>query len=253
MKRKLCGNILVNPMGFGGIPIQRISKEKAKEVLNACLDRGINFIDTARVYTDSEAKISQVVDRKSEFFIATKGLVTTKAEMEKEIKLSIKTLKMQPIDLYQIHNIGEEKRLKDVMKADGAYYALKEAQETGLINHIGMTSHKPEIAMKAIATGKFETVQVPFNIIEKQHLKVIEKAKELGVGTIIMKPLAGGTFKNSVAALKWVLQHDVSVIIPGMDTVQQVHQNAALAKDFSMSEEESKKLEEEAAKMGKNV
>lgn len=253
-KRRLCGNVLVNPMGFGGIPIQRISEKEASAVLNACLDKGINFIDTARGYTDSEEKIGKAVSyRKKEFYVATKTLDRTKQGAMQDIKTSLKNLKIKKIDLYQLHNIGNQDDFERIMKADGAYSGLKEAKETGLIGHIGVTGHKPEFILKAIETGRFETIQIPFNIIEKQFAKVIEKADEAGIGTIIMKPLAGGAFKNSEAALKWVMSQKVSVVIPGMQSLEEANKNSALAENYELTKDESERLAKEAKSMDKNI
>ena len=253
-KRKLCKDMLVNPLGFGGIPIQRISFKEANNILNLCLDKGINFFDTARGYTDSEEKIGKAISkRKKEFFIATKSTERTKQGMLKDIEISLNNLKVKKIDLYQLHNIKDEEDLKNVMKEEGAYFALKEAKEKGLIGHIGITSHKPEVIEKALKLNKFETIQVPFNIIESQFLKVIEKANKLGVGVIVMKPLAGGAYENAVPALKWALNQDISVIIPGMQSLKEVNENTALAENPVLTKEEEYKLNQEAKNMDKNI
>lgn len=253
-KRKLCGNILVNPMGFGGIPIQRIGFEESSKVLNLCLDKGINFFDTARGYTDSEEKIGKAIShRRKEFFIATKSTERTKEGMEKEIETSLKNLKTEKIDLYQLHGVKDLGDFENLMKKEGAYHALKEAKEKGKINHIGITGHKPDVILEAMKTRKFETIQVPFNIIETQFEKAIEKANKLGVGVIVMKPLAGGAFKNSREALKWVLNQDVSVAIPGMQSVEEVFKNAELAENYELSKNEKNKLKQEAKSMDKNI
>jgi len=252
MKRKLCGDISVNPMGFGGIPIQRVSQKEASEILHLCLDKGIDFIDTARVYTDSEEKIGNAISlRKKEFFIATKSIDRTKEGMLKDINISLKNLKIDNIDLYQVHNIGSQADINAIMAKEGAMQALQEAKETGIISHIGVTSHKPELINETM--DNFDTIQVPFNIIESQFLKTIERANELGIGTIIMKPLAGGAFKNAVSAMKWLLNYDVSVIIPGMQSIKEVNENTKLAQNYKLTDEEKEKLNKEAEAMDKNI
>ncbi len=253
MNRKL-GKLSVNPMGFGGIPIQRIPMEEAITVLNAVLDNGINFIDTARVYTDSEEKIGNAIShRRKEFYIATKGLVSTKQDMEEQIRISQNKLKTEYIDLYQVHNVGDETRFQIVMGIDGATKALEEAKEAGVIGMVGITGHKVDFLLKLIDTGRFDTVQFPFNVLELDKLKVLEKANELGMGTIIMKPLAGGAFKNADLALKFILEYNVSVIIPGMDSVQQVIDNVNVMKNPKLTDEERKILDKEAKSIEKNL
>jgi uncharacterized protein len=255
MKNKELGKtgLKVGVIGFGGIPIQRITKEEAKEVILAAVDSGINFIDTARGYTDSEEKIGEALeelDKKP--LLATKAMDRTKDAMWASIRTSLKNLKVGCIDLYQVHNVATDDALKQVLVEGGALEALQEAKERGLIKHIGVTGHKPEILTKALDTGLFETVQLPFNAIEQEHfLPILKKAKALGMGTIIMKPMAGGALKHGKEALQFILKYDVDVIIPGMDSVKQVHENVK-AGEGKLSIEGEKLLEEERKTLGKD-
>ena len=96
----------VTCIGFGALPMQRCTMEEAGEVLHKVLDSGINFIDTARAYTDSEEKIGRhISSRRSEYYLATKSLKRTKTGMAEDIDLSLRLLKTDCIDLYQIHNV----------------------------------------------------------------------------------------------------------------------------------------------------
>ena len=96
----------VTCIGFGALPIQRCTMAEAGSVLHAALDSGINFIDTARGYTDSEAKIGHhLAGRRSEYVLATKSLSRTKESMARDIDTSLKMLQTDVIDLYQVHNI----------------------------------------------------------------------------------------------------------------------------------------------------
>ena len=102
------------------------------------------------------------------------------------------------IDLYQLHSIGTLADLDRVLAPGGAYEALVEARAAGKIRWIGITGHSREIMLKAIRTGLFDTAQFPFNPIETEwEEEVIPAAKAAGVGTICMKPLAGGAIRNA--------------------------------------------------------
>ena len=157
----------VTCIGFGALPMQRCTMEEAGEVLHKALDSGINFIDTARAYTDSEEKIGRhISSRRSEYYLATKSLKRTKEGMAKDIDLSLRLLKTDYIDLYQIHNVKKREEYEQAMGPGGALEALKEAQQAGKIRFIGITGHDYDLLVEGIKTNEFATVQAPFNAVE---------------------------------------------------------------------------------------
>ncbi len=243
----------VNPLGFGGIPIQRISAEDAADLLEYSLKKGINFIDTARGYTDSEEKIGQILPKyRDQVIIATKAMSRDYTGMAQEIELSLKNLKVETIDLYQCHNVRSIELLDQILSEDGAYKALLEAKAQNKIKSIGITSHKTDVLIEAVKRDKFETVQVPFNIIENEAAKeLFPLCKEKNIGVIVMKPVAGGALKDHVvASLKYILNHPVSVVIPGMDYLSQVDQNLTAIHNPILTDEEAKALQTIADELG---
>ncbi|SDF29873.1 aldo/keto reductase [Sporolituus thermophilus] len=256
LKRRLGRTGLeVTEISFGALPIQRCTMEEAGPILHAALDAGINFIDTARAYTDSEAKIGQhIAGRRREFYLATKSMARDKEAMARDIDLSLKTMRTDYIDLYQLHNIKTRADFEAVMAPGGALEALREARQAGKIGHIGITGHNVELLAEAIKTGEFSTVQFPFNFIETRALDVLfPLARSLDVGCIVMKPLGGGQVKNVELALRFILEQDIAVAIPGMDRVEQVAQNVQVAKSFRpLTDEERAVLAAEAQVIGPN-
>lgn len=232
-------NLKVNDIGCGGIPIQRLTQQEVNEMINVMIDQGINFIDTARGYSNSEMLIGNAIEGKREYFIlATKSMARTYDAMKLDIETSLKHLKTNYIDLYQLHNvpIGEN--------IEGAIKALEEAKKEKKIGHIGITSHSIEMLEKAIEDNYFETVQFPYNIVEKQAEKLFRKANKNNIGVIVMKPLAGGAITDSELALKYILNNeDISVIIPGMESVEQIISNNSV-KPCNFTVEEEKKIAE---------
>lgn len=243
----------MNPIGFGGIPIQRITTTEASELIEYAIQKGINFIDTARGYTDSEVKIGNVLPRyRSQVVIATKSMARDKAGMAADIDLSLSNLQVDCIDLYQLHNIRTMEALEQVLQEDGAYAALKEAQAQGKIRYIGITGHKPSVLVEAVRRDLFDTVQVAFNIIETEPLnELIPLCQEKNVGVIVMKPVAGGALKNHVpASLKFILNHPVTAVIPGMDSKTQVDENLLAILHPELTEKEACALQTEADALG---
>ena len=255
MEKRILGrtNLNVSVIGFGGIPIQGISKEDVKKVILKALDSGINFIDTARRYTDSEEKIGYAIkDWKKKPILATKAMVTTKEEMDLSLNESFSNLGVNYIDLYQVHNIATEERLQKVIAPNGAIQSLKEAKKHGKVGFIGVSSHKPEILIKCIKTGIFDTIQVPFNAVEyKAFLPAIVEANKHNLGIIIMKPLAGGNLKHGKEALQFILDFDIHVVIPGMRSVEEVSNNAKAGEE-KLTEPSRRLLLEEAKSLGRN-
>lgn len=224
-------DLMVSAIAFGGIPIQRITREEAAEVIHRSEELGINFIDTARGYSVSEEYIGYALrGRRDKWIIATKSMARTKEAMLKDIEISLKNLQTDYIDLYQIHNVKEMDTYNQVVSKDGALEALLEAKEKGLIGHIGITAHSMDTLKVAIESGLFETIMYPYNIIETQASELFKRAKELNIGIIAMKPMAGGALTNGRLAMKFILQNDdISTVIPGMANIKEVEENAGAA------------------------
>ena len=245
----------VGCIGFGALPIQRCTMEEAGPVLHAALDRGIDFIDTARGYSDSEEKIGRhLAGRRSEYVLATKSFARTKDGMAKDIDISLKMLQTDVIDLYQVHNIKKRPELETVLGPGGALEALKEAQAAGKIRHIGITGHDYDLLVEGIKTNEFSTVQAPFNAVELAALdSLFPLAKAMDIGRIVMKPLGGGQIDSKVASLRFILQHDITVAIPGMDELAHIEENLKAAEPFvPLSAAEKAALDAEVAELGKN-
>ena len=118
----------ISRLGFGGIPIQRVSAAEAGPLLDAVLSAGINYIDTARGYTVSEELIGQAIEgRRDQFVLATKSMARDREAMEADIQTSLANLRTDHIDLYQVHN-PTVAQLEQVCAPGGALEALREAK-----------------------------------------------------------------------------------------------------------------------------
>lgn len=234
-------DLKVSVVGFGGIPIQKISMDEAKVLIHGAQESGINFIDTARGYTVSEEYIGNALrDRRDKWIIATKSMARSCKAMAADIQVSLKNLQTDYIDLYQIHNIKEINSYNQVLSEDGALYALQDAKKKGLIGHIGITAHSLDMLKLAVESGYFETIMYPYNIIENQADEVFKRAKELDLGVIAMKPMAGGALTDGTIAMKYILNNsDITTAIPGMASLREVHQNVKASEgDITLTDEE---------------
>ena len=224
----------ISRLGFGGIPIQRIDAEGTKVLMHQLKGAGVNFIDTARGYTVSEEYLGYALEGiRKDFVIATKSMARTKEAMAADIDISLKNLRTDYIDLYQVHNATPE-QLQQVVAPGGALEALQEAKAAGKIGHIGLTSHSLDTFKLALDMDWVETFMFPYNIVETQAEKLIKEAAARNIGFIDMKPLAGGAIENATLALRYICANEnVTVVIPGMADPKELEQNIAAASDSS--------------------
>ena len=244
----------ISRMGFGGIPIQKIDAEGTKVLMHQLKDAGVNYIDTARGYTVSEEYLGYALEGiREHFVIATKSMSRTKEAMAADIETSLKNLRTDYIDIYQVHNATPE-QLQQVVAPGGALEALLEAKEAGKIGHIGLTAHSLDTFKLALDMDWVETFMFPYNIVETQAEKLIHKCAEKNIGFVDMKPLAGGAIENGTLALRFICANpDVTVVIPGMAEEKEIAENVAACSDTSpLTDEEKAAINEVRSQLGTN-
>ena len=244
----------ISRLGFGGIPIQKIDAEGTKALMHRLKAEGVNFIDTARGYTVSEEYLGYALEGiREDFVIATKSMSRDKAGMAKDIDISLKNLRTDYIDIYQIHNATPE-QLQQVVAPGGALEALQEAKAAGKIGHIGLTAHSLDTFKMALEMDWVETFMFPYNIVETQAENLIHKCAEKNIGFIDMKPLAGGAIENGTLALHYICANpDVTVVIPGMAEEKEIAENVAASSNTApLTEEEKAAINEVRSALGTN-
>jgi predicted aldo/keto reductase-like oxidoreductase len=258
MQKRILGRtgLEVSIIGFGGIKLPGVEKKDAVRIINRALDLGLNYIDTARNYRDSEEKIGVVLkDRRADCIIATKTTARDAAGLMKELETSLKNLQTDKIDLYQLHTVSDWETYERVMAPDGALMGAKKAKAQGKIDHIGISIHRDLKTMKAaIQSDEFETVMLAYSILDQEGVgqEILPMARERNMGVIIMKPLSGGLlclpeherekyYKDPVAtgSIRFVMSNEnVTVAIPGMQRMQDVEENVPLGSMPAMSPNE---------------
>jgi predicted aldo/keto reductase-like oxidoreductase len=244
----------ISRLGFGGIPIQKIDAEGTRVLVGELVDKGVNFIDTARGYTVSEEYLGYALEGvRDKFVLATKSMARTKEAMASDIDVSLRNLRTNYIDLYQIHNPSAAD-LDTVMAEGGALEALFEARAAGKIGHIGITLHSVDLFRRAIELDWVETVMFPYNLVETQGEELIAECERRNIGFICMKPLAGGAIEDARLAMRFILNNPaVTVVIPGMAEISEIRENASVSSDTSaLSEEETENIEKIRAELGTN-
>src|SRR4030042_14405 len=146
--------IKVSEVGFGGIPIIRLSNDEAVKVLLHAYARGITFYDTANMYRDSEAKIGRALSPvRNKIIIATKTTRRAAKGFLKHLEKSLNDLNTDYIDLYQFHQVASHEEWEKITKDDGALSAANKAKKDGKKKFLGVTSHNLQIANKLMKTG----------------------------------------------------------------------------------------------------
>ncbi len=221
---KLTGTDLeISEVGFGGIPIIPLPKKEAVSIVKYCFDMGITFFDTATMYVTSEEKIGAALHTvRDKVVIATKTTQRDANGAADHIDTSLKQLKTDWIDIYQVHNVSNEEALQQVLAPRGAYEAIAKARDAGKIRFIGISSHSISMAMEALKTGLFNTLQFPFNFIENDpENELFPFAIQNNVGIIGMKPLGGGLLERADLCFGFLQQHPLVVPIPGIRAIKE--------------------------------
>jgi predicted aldo/keto reductase-like oxidoreductase len=265
LQRRTLGRtgLQVSIIGFGGTWISQLSMDIAIKVVKRAFNLGINYFDTAKLDGDSEEKIGVALqDVRDNCVLATKTASRTKMASLTDFKSSLNRLKTDRLDLIQLHGIDDEKTLEKAIGPSGSLEMCKKARSEGLVDYIGITSHKPRVLIKAIETNEFDTILVPLNVVTRQALEdLIPLAKELNIGVAVMKPLSAKTSKlitclyepslsllsneselkallgqnmSSMVtnALKFVLAQDVSVVVTGLKSVEEVETAAKVGAEY---------------------
>ena len=210
MKEIILGStgIQVVQNGFGALPVQRVSKEEGVTIIRKAYDGGMRFFDTARAYSDSEEKLGEALHiyPRSSYYIATKTMATTPEEFWKQLNTSLSLLKTDYVDIYQFHCASQVYAPND---GTGMYECMLEAKKQGKIRHIGITAHQLQVALDAVDSHLYETIQFPFSYLSSQkEIELVQKSQETNMGFIAMKGLAGGLINQSRPAMAYMSQFD---------------------------------------------
>ncbi len=245
--------LYISKVAMGGIPIMRLDMDEAVRVIREVISMGINLIDTANGYGDSEEKIGKAIKEYSreDIVLSSKSGARDKKTFTEHIDLSLKRLNTDYIDIYHLHNISTKKDLERVMSDDGAYRALNDAARKGKIRHHAFSSHNIDIAEEILNTKKFQVMQIPLNFIESEAESLIPIARELDIGFIAMKPMGGGLLDDALLAFKYLCQFDGVVPDPGIEKTVEMRQIVEIVENsYSLTVEDKKKINNLKKEMG---
>ena len=238
-------NLIVSKLGWGGIPIQRVGEREAVSVIRAVIEMGVDLLDTARAYTNSEHRIGLALEKTDRpVILSSKSLVKT-AKIYNDVQESLKQLRVRKVNIYHLHSVSSFGEYERVMAPGGAYEGLKRARDEGLIDHIGVTSHNLNVLERAVQDGHFEVIMGCCSFLEPDAAgKVFPLAREKDVGILAMKPFSGGVIEEAGPALRFVLSTANIVPIPGSETLEKARENWKIfTEGYSLTEKDKERIE----------
>ncbi len=261
----------ISVISFGAIKLPRISQKECDVLLNRAIDNGINFVDTADCYGDSEEKIGMALrGRRREFYLSTKIDERDRSGVRKKLERCLRRLRTDCIDLVFFHDVrgSEYERIFH----SGGLETLEKAKKDGEISEIGISIHNSlPLMRKAVESGVFSVLMVAFSAFDEDRLAadLLPMAHKMGVGLIAMKPLAGGrlaersslskrktfTRGESMAqiSLHYVISNpNITCAIPGMMELKELNENLQVGRQpRELTQEEIKELMECVGRAGK--
>ena len=218
--------------------------DEAKSIVQRAYDLGINYFDNAHSYWGgrSEEVFGAVLPAvRKDVFITTKTTDRTRKGAEAELHLSLKRLKIDYVDLWQIHSVGEMDQVDQIFGPGGAIEAFEAAKKAGLCRFIGFTGHRdPNVHMAMLERyDDYDTILMPLHPADPSYLSfenmVLPEARKRGLGIQGMKSLANAKLLQSLSVrqcIQYVLSLPIHCLAVGCTTIGQIEDDVRIAREF---------------------
>lgn len=258
MKYRILGrtNLEVSVLSFGGIMVNNKKQDKVNKMVAEAIESGVNLFDVGPTYGDAQNKLGPALKPYKNNVVLTCKTEpdNTKDEVRADIENSLKVLQTDYFDVYQLHEVTDQKTLNQALRTGGALEAIIEAQEEGLVKNIGFSAHSEWAAIELMNSFDFDTVMFPINwnywFNKNQGPKVIKKARETNKGILAIKSLAQRRWQkneekhNYNTWYKPIFDHDELAQLALRFTLSQDIDTAISPGDIRMLNKELKILEE---------
>jgi predicted aldo/keto reductase-like oxidoreductase len=231
MKYKRLGktNLEVSQLGFGAVQICRVPETEATNLIREAVNSGINLIDTAHAYPDSEDILGRALKGlRDKVIICTKSGKTSREDFLDELNTSLKRLNTDYLDIYLFHGTSKSEDLDKLIK-NGVVEALLEEREKGKVRFIGFSCHNPDIIDRFYEVADFSALMIPVNFVSTEFVdKNYKKLVKNDIGIMGMKPLGGGRIEDARVSLKYINQYEKMVPVIGMQSIVELEENLEL-------------------------
>lgn len=197
MERRVLGRtgLATSVFGFGGIVVASMDQADANRAVAEAVERGVNYFDVAPTYWDAEDRLGPALEPfRDRVVLACKTTKRTKKDAAAELRQSLKKLRTDHFDIFQLHGLDDEDEIEMALGPDGALGAFREAKDEGLIRFIGFSAHNEEAALRLMERFDFDTVLFPINwaywLTGRRGEEVLRWAGGRNMGRIAMKALA---------------------------------------------------------------
>ncbi len=199
---------MLSVIGFGGIVVMDASPAEASHRVKQAIDYGINYFDVAPSYGDAEVKLGPALEPyRKDVFLACKTGKRTKDESRTELEKSLKNLRTDHFDLYQLHAVTSLKDVDTIFGNGGAIETFQEAKKEGKIRFLGFSAHSVEAAMALMDRFDFDTILFPVNFATWNAgnfgPQVLARAQEKKMGILALKAMAAGPWKQGADRSKY--------------------------------------------------
>jgi aryl-alcohol dehydrogenase-like predicted oxidoreductase len=230
-------------MSFGSQRIvdeHNCTEEDAVRIVNTAIDRGINYFDTAPSYSEgqSEYRLGLALGkRRDQIWLVTKTHDRTRDGSLKLLEESFKRLKTDHVDEWRLHHISSVEELDQCFAPDGALQALLKAKEQGMVKHLSISCHNdPTLIVQALRRFDFDSVLIALSALDHMIYNfegILPALNQKGIAIVAMKALGMGKLGPWYErALRYTMSLPVSTTIVGMESMEQLEKNLAVAESF---------------------
>jgi len=186
---------MLSVIGFGGIIVTNETPDKADEYVRRAIVRGINYFDVAPTYGNAEEMLGPALEPyRRDVFLACKTAKRHAGEARAELEQSLKRLRTDHFDLYQLHGVKTDEEVKTILAPGGALETLVRARDEGLVRYLGFSAHSEEAAIALMSAFDFDTILAPFNWVCWLEggfgSKMLAEATKRDMGILALKMLA---------------------------------------------------------------
>lgn len=250
----------VTVIGMAGGRLAMISRDEARQVVRRAWELGINFFDNARSYWDgrSEEVFGEILAPvRKEIFLTTKTTARSRKGAESDLEASLKALRTDYVDLWQVHGLSEMSEIEQILAPGGAIEAFEAARKAGKCRFIGVTGHHdPEVLAEVLRRyDGFDSVFMPLHAADPAFLsfeqKVLPLATARGLAVQAMKTFANARLMSVLSArecLSYALSLPISTVVVGAITLGQIEDDVRFAREFQpLTAAEMERLRQRAA------
>lgn len=225
-------------VGFGGIMVSGTTPEEARSLVSMAVERGVNYFDVAPSYGNAEEMLGPAIEHyRDRIFLACKTLERTRDKAHAELETSLRRLRTDHIDLYQLHAMNTDEDIEIALGPRGVAETLLTAREKGLIRYVGFSTHAVDAALRLIDAFDFDSVLFPLNWLAATEggfgPQILQRASEKGMGRLALKAMARQRYalgakrryakcwyepaddpEEAKLALRYTLSQDITAALP---------------------------------------